>query len=56
MPERLQERVVVVVGGGQTPGQTVGNGRATAIVLARAGGKVLVADRSLESAPGAVRQ
>ena len=50
MPERLQERVAVVVGGGQTPGETVGNGRATAIVLARAGATVLVADRFLESA------
>ena len=50
MPERLQERVAVVVGGGQTPGETVGNGRATAIVLARAGATVLVADRFLEAA------
>jgi len=38
------------VGAGQTEGETIGNGRATAIVLARAGAMVVVADRSLESA------
>jgi NAD(P)-dependent dehydrogenase (short-subunit alcohol dehydrogenase family) len=38
------------VGGGQTRGETVGNGRATAIVLAREGARVIVADRHLESA------
>jgi NAD(P)-dependent dehydrogenase (short-subunit alcohol dehydrogenase family) len=39
-----------VVGGGQTAGETVGNGRATALVLAREGARVIVADRRLESA------
>jgi NAD(P)-dependent dehydrogenase (short-subunit alcohol dehydrogenase family) len=47
---RVQDRVAIVVGGGQTPGMTIGNGRATAIVLAREGGKVVVADRDLASA------
>jgi NAD(P)-dependent dehydrogenase (short-subunit alcohol dehydrogenase family) len=40
----------VVIGGGQTPGETIGNGRATAIVLAREGARVVVVDRRLESA------
>ncbi|MDH3679860.1 MAG: SDR family oxidoreductase [Acidimicrobiia bacterium] len=42
---RLSDRVAIVVGGGQTPGETVGNGRATAVLLARAGATVVVADR-----------
>jgi len=47
---RLDGRVALVVGGGQTPGETIGNGRATAVLLARAGATVVVADRHLESA------
>jgi NAD(P)-dependent dehydrogenase (short-subunit alcohol dehydrogenase family) len=47
---RLPGKVVLVVGGGQTPGDTIGNGRAAAIVFAREGARVLVADRDLESA------
>ena len=45
MGDRLHGRVVVVVGGGQTPGETIGNGRATAIVFAREGARVVVVDR-----------
>ncbi len=37
----------IVVGGGQTAGETIGNGRATAVLLAREGARVLVVDRSL---------
>jgi NAD(P)-dependent dehydrogenase (short-subunit alcohol dehydrogenase family) len=43
-------KVALVVGGGQTAGETIGNGRATAIVLAREGARVLVVDRFLDSA------
>ena len=50
MPRRVEGKAAIVVGGGQTPGQTIGNGRATAIILAREGARVLVADRRLESA------
>ncbi len=46
----LKHKVAIVVGGGQTPGETIGNGRATAIEFAREGGRVWVADRSIESA------
>lgn len=47
---RLEGKIAIVVGGGQTPGETIGNGRATAILFAREGSKVLVVDRNLESA------
>src|SRR5438876_7211390 len=50
MVGRVADKVAIVVGGGQTPGETIGNGRATALLLAREGARVLVADRSLASA------
>lgn len=45
MTGRLEGRVAVVVGAGQTPGETVGNGRATAITFAREGARVVLVDR-----------
>ena len=51
---RLDGKAAIVVGGGQTPGQTIGNGRATAITYARAGARVLVADRDLDAAAATV--
>ena len=47
---RLRDKVAIVVGGGQVPGEGIGNGRATSIVFAREGARVLVADRDIESA------
>ncbi len=41
----LKDKVAIVIGGGQTPGDKIGNGRATAILFAREGARVLVADR-----------
>ena len=35
MAGRVAGKVAIVVGAGQTPGETVGNGRATAVLLAR---------------------
>ncbi len=50
MTDRLKGKAVVVVGAGQTPGETIGNGRATAILFAREGARVLCVDRRLASA------
>jgi NAD(P)-dependent dehydrogenase (short-subunit alcohol dehydrogenase family) len=36
---RLKDKIAIVVGAGQTPGDTIGNGRATAILFAREGGR-----------------
>ncbi len=47
---RLQDRVVVVVGAGQTPGETIGNGRAASLAFAREGATVVLADRREDSA------
>jgi NAD(P)-dependent dehydrogenase (short-subunit alcohol dehydrogenase family) len=54
MPGRVQDKVAIVVGAGQTEGQTIGNGRATAMVLAREGARVVCADRDLKSAEATV--
>ena len=47
---RLKGKVGIVVGAGQTPGDTVGNGRAAALLFAREGAKVMLVDRDLERA------
>lgn len=40
----------MVVGAGQSPGMTMGNGRATALIFAQQGARVLAVDRDLASA------
>lgn len=50
MGGRLKDKVAIVVGAGSTPGDTMGNGRATAIVFAREGAKVMLVDKRLDSA------
>jgi NAD(P)-dependent dehydrogenase (short-subunit alcohol dehydrogenase family) len=42
---RLGEARAIVVGAGQTPGETIGNGRAIALTFAREGAHVLCVDR-----------
>ncbi len=51
---RLKDRVAFIVGAGQSPGETMGNGRATALVFAREGAKVVAVDRDLASAEDTV--
>ena len=47
---RLQGKIALVVGAGQTPGEGIGNGRATALRFAQEGARVLALDRNLASA------
>jgi NAD(P)-dependent dehydrogenase (short-subunit alcohol dehydrogenase family) len=47
---RLAGLVAVVVGAGQTPGDTIGNGRAIATTFAREGAEVLCVDRIADRA------
>jgi NAD(P)-dependent dehydrogenase (short-subunit alcohol dehydrogenase family) len=47
---RIEGKIAVIVGAGQSPGEGMGNGRATALRFAREGAKLLALDRNLESA------
>jgi NAD(P)-dependent dehydrogenase (short-subunit alcohol dehydrogenase family) len=53
---RLAGKVAIVMGAGQTPGDTIGNGRATAVLFAREGARVIAVDRRLEAAQETVAQ
>ena len=50
MSGRLADKIAIIVGAGQSAGETIGNGRAMALLFAREGAQVLCADRDLESA------
>ena len=47
---RLENKIAVVVGAGQSPGEGMGNGRATVLRFVQEGAKVLAVDRGLASA------
>ena len=47
---RLKNKIAIVVGAGQSPGEGVGNGRATAQLFAREGATVACIDMNLERA------
>jgi len=47
---RLGGKIAIIVGAGQGPGEGLGNGRATTLLFAREGAKVLAVDLSLASA------
>jgi len=55
MAARLKGKVAVVIGAGQSPGTGMGNGRATAMLFAREGAKVLAVDRDPVSAAETVK-
>ena len=47
---RLEGKIAIIVGAGQSPGEGMGNGRATVLRFAREGAKVFAVDRALASA------
>src|SRR5882724_9743109 len=49
-PMRLQGKIAVVVGAGQSPGEGIGNGRATVLRFAQEGARILAVDRDLAAA------
>lgn len=53
---RLPGRVAIVTGAGQTPGETVGNGKAIALLFARAGASVLCVDQDKDRAEATVSE
>jgi len=55
MSKRLDGKTAIIVGAGQTPGETIGNGRAMALLFAREGAHVMCVDRHLDSAEETVK-
>lgn len=51
---RLENRIAIVVGGGQQPGESMGNGRATCLRFAEEGASVVVVDNDLALASDTV--
>lgn len=49
-PPRLDGKIALVIGAGQSPGLGLGNGRASALLFAREGASVIAADIDLDSA------
>jgi NAD(P)-dependent dehydrogenase (short-subunit alcohol dehydrogenase family) len=47
---RLKDKIAIVVGAGQSPGEGMGNGRATVLRFAQEGAKVVAVDNNLASA------
>jgi NAD(P)-dependent dehydrogenase (short-subunit alcohol dehydrogenase family) len=47
---RLKDKVAIVVGAGQSPGEGLGNGRATVLRFAQEGARVMAVDNNLSSA------
>jgi NAD(P)-dependent dehydrogenase (short-subunit alcohol dehydrogenase family) len=47
---RLKDKIALVIGAGQSPGEGMGNGRATVLRFVQEGAKVMAVDRDLASA------
>src|SRR5688572_33047150 len=52
---RLAEKTAIIIGAGQSPGEGLGNGRATALRFVQEGARVLAVDRDLASAQETAR-
>jgi NAD(P)-dependent dehydrogenase (short-subunit alcohol dehydrogenase family) len=50
MGDRLKGKVAIVTGAGSSPGEGIGNGKATAVIFAREGASVMLVDLRLEAA------
>jgi NAD(P)-dependent dehydrogenase (short-subunit alcohol dehydrogenase family) len=53
--KKLEKKIALIAGGGQIPGETIGNGRATALTFAKEGAKIVVADIDINSANETVK-
>src|SRR5436305_1396978 len=47
---RLEGKIAIIIGAGQSPGEGIGNGRATVLRFAQEGARILAVDRYLASA------
>ena len=47
---RLEGKLAIIVGAGQSPGEGIGNGRATTLRFAQEGARILAVDRIISSA------
>ena len=47
---RLEDKIAIIIGAGQSPGEGIGNGRATTLRFAQEGARILAVDRDLAAA------
>ena len=47
---RLEGKTAIIIGAGQSPGEGIGNGRATTLRFAQEGARIMAVDRDISSA------